>query len=147
MSGHPSQRTHAEYSRHHMRQQTEEYDSRRKQPANEWVGQYYLNDDGRRGQNLQQLAESNSYTYTLQQPMGRQPGSSAKQEDDYGDESELSAYSPPEEAKGLFTHNNKYGMQPPSEYTQGARSAAFGGGAENPSSYRDTQGISQAPYL
>jgi len=72
--------------------------------------------------------------------MGRQPGSSAKQEDDYGEESELSAYSPPEEAKGIFTQNNKFNMQP-SEYTQGARSAAFGG-ADNPGSYRGTQGLS-----
>jgi hypothetical protein len=107
--------------------------SERGRPQNEWVGDYVMakGEAAARERNLHELALSNSYTYTLQQPIptsgsrreqyrpqvnpARQSATSSPNGDDDddeddGEESELSNYSPDENVRGYF--QNEYRGDP-----------------------------------
>src|SRR3569833_3181145 len=112
---------------------------------NEWVGEYQMG-EGRKlehPRNMSELAQANSYTYTLQQPIQSQPKNTdprqhrsnnphylqseqrhfqtfqeAENESDESSESDLSEYSPNAEMKGFFQHEYQMNSHPQEIYPQ-----------------------------
>ncbi|CDW80525.1 UNKNOWN [Stylonychia lemnae] len=115
LSNYPRQQNELPYKR---QEQSEIHDNPNHQARqNEWVGNYQMSDQLKKERDLKQLAESNSYTYTLQNPISNQPSDRAPRnqdnpskrgknmihsiDEDADQESEISNYSQAEEFKNI----------------------------------------------
>eukprot|EP00347_Sterkiella_histriomuscorum_P024224 403331881 len=110
--------------------QNDQTNGREREPKEQknWVGTYQMSENQRlRDQqtgkgDMKKLAESNSYTYTLQNPinqerntLGISPDVNSQIEEEK--DSELSNYSPPEELQNMKNNNQSYiPDQPPQHY-------------------------------